>query len=135
MNTTTPGITVDDTGARHKGSNAVCAQIGNDDLAWFGTTGSKSRLNLLDLLRAGHTDYVVNEETSACSAALIFLTCQVLIGIPGPAQRPERVSSSGPDVAPTALGRSDWRQENCRPGLHALAGCGNRRFPGSPENR
>jgi hypothetical protein len=54
-------ITVDDTGARHRGANAVCTQIGNDDFAWFGTTGSKSRLNFLDLLRAGHTDYVIND--------------------------------------------------------------------------
>jgi hypothetical protein len=54
-------ITVDDTGARHKGASGFCTQIGNDHFAWFGTTGSKSRLNFLDLLRAGHTDYVVNE--------------------------------------------------------------------------
>jgi hypothetical protein len=54
-------ITVDDTGARHKGANGVCTQIGNDNFAWFATTGSKSRLNFLDLLRAGHTDYVVND--------------------------------------------------------------------------
>ena len=54
-------ITVDDTGARHKGVNGFCAQIGNDDFAWFGTTGSKSRLNFLDLLRAGYTDYVIND--------------------------------------------------------------------------
>jgi Transposase IS66 family len=54
-------ITVDDTGARHRAANAVCTQIGNDNFAWFGTTGSKSRLNFLDLLRAGHTDYVIND--------------------------------------------------------------------------
>jgi hypothetical protein len=54
-------VSVDDTGARHGGANAVCTQIGNDDFAWFGTTGSKSRLNFLSLLRAGHTDYVVNQ--------------------------------------------------------------------------
>ena len=54
-------ITVDDTGARHRGANAVCTQIGNDDFAWFGTTGSKSRLNFLGLLRARHTDYVIND--------------------------------------------------------------------------
>jgi hypothetical protein len=54
-------VTVDDTGARHRGANAVCTQIGNDSFAWFGTTGSKSRLNFLDLLRAGHTDYVIND--------------------------------------------------------------------------
>jgi hypothetical protein len=33
-------ISVDDTGARHRGANAVCTQIGNDSFAWFGTTGS-----------------------------------------------------------------------------------------------
>ncbi len=54
-------ITVDDTGARHKATNGFCTQIGNDNFAWFGTTNSKSRLNFLDLLRAGHTDYVIND--------------------------------------------------------------------------
>lgn len=54
-------ISVDDTGARHRGANAVCTQIGNDSFAWFGTTGSKSRQNFLSLLRAGHTDYVIND--------------------------------------------------------------------------
>ncbi|MGH8268775.1 MAG: IS66 family transposase, partial [Steroidobacteraceae bacterium] len=47
--------------ARHKGANGVCTQIGNDNFAWFGTTRSKSRLNFLDLLRAGHTDYTVDD--------------------------------------------------------------------------
>lgn len=55
-------VTVDDTGARHKARNGVCTQIGNDRFAWFATTGSKSRRNFLDLLRAGHGDYVINEE-------------------------------------------------------------------------
>ena len=55
-------ITVDDTGARHKGANGSCTQIGNEHFAWFGTTGSKNRLDFLDLLRAGHTDYVINAE-------------------------------------------------------------------------
>jgi hypothetical protein len=54
-------VTVDDTGARHAGKNGFCTQIGNDDFAWFGTRASKSRLNFLDLLRAGHTDYVVSQ--------------------------------------------------------------------------
>ena len=49
---------MDDTGARHAGKNGFCTQIGNDDFTWFGTRPSKSRLNFLDLLRAGHTDYV-----------------------------------------------------------------------------
>jgi hypothetical protein len=39
----------------------VCTQIGNDRFTWFATRPSKSRLNFLDLLRAGHTDYVLNE--------------------------------------------------------------------------
>jgi hypothetical protein len=67
-------VTVDDTGARHGGVNAVCTQIGNDNFAWFGTTGSKSRLNFLDLLRAGHTDYVIND------AALSYMRERALAG-------------------------------------------------------
>ena len=58
-------VTVDDTGARHKAQNGTCTHIGNDRFAWFGTTGSKSRLNFLDLLRAGHSDYVINPEALA----------------------------------------------------------------------
>ena len=58
-------VSVDDTGARHKASNGVCTQIGNDHFAWFGTTTSKSRLNFLHLLRAGHGDYVINAEALA----------------------------------------------------------------------
>jgi len=58
-------ITVDDTGARHKAANGFCTQIGNAHFAWFGTTGSKNRSNFLDLLRAGHADYVINAEALA----------------------------------------------------------------------
>jgi hypothetical protein len=43
-------------------TNGFCTQIGNDDFAWFGTTGSKSHLNFMGLLRAGHGDYVMNDE-------------------------------------------------------------------------
>ncbi len=67
-------VSVDDTGARHRGANAVCTQIGNDAFAWFGTTNSKSRLNFLDLLRAGHTDYVIND------AALDYMREHALAG-------------------------------------------------------
>ena len=56
-----PWISVDDTGARHAGKNGYCTQIGNDWFTWFGTRSSKSRLNFLDLLRAGHADYVLND--------------------------------------------------------------------------
>lgn len=58
---TSPYVSVDDTGARHKAKNGFCTQIGNDWFTWFGTRSSKSRLNFLDLLRAGHTDYVLND--------------------------------------------------------------------------
>jgi len=67
-------ISVDDTGARHAGRNGFCTQIGNDDFAWFGTRTSKSRLNFLDLLRGGHTDYVINE------AALDYMRGRALAG-------------------------------------------------------
>lgn len=59
-------ITVDDTGARHKAVNGFCTVIGNDDFAWFASTGSKSRQNFLRLLRAGDDDYVVNQAALAC---------------------------------------------------------------------
>ena len=67
-------ISVDDTGARHAGKNGFCTQIGNDDFTWFGTRPSKSRLNFLDLLRAGHTDYVINQ------AALEYMRGRALAG-------------------------------------------------------
>jgi hypothetical protein len=74
---TSPWISVDDTGARHKAANGFCTQIGNDRFTWFGTRPSKSRLNFLDLLRAGDTDFVLNEtafdymRTHALPATLI----------------------------------------------------------------
>ena len=72
---TSPFVSVDDTGARHAGKNGFCTQIGNDWFTWFGTRSSKSRLNFLELLRAGHTDYVLNDAAygymrkHACPAA------------------------------------------------------------------
>lgn len=54
-------ISVDDTGARHKGVNGICTQIGNDRFTFFATTFSKSRLNFLTLLRAGNEAYTLNE--------------------------------------------------------------------------
>jgi Transposase IS66 family len=58
---TAPWISVDDTGARHKAKNGFCTQIGNAWFTSFATRSSKSRLNFLDLLRAGHSDYVLND--------------------------------------------------------------------------
>ena len=67
-------ITADDTGARHKAENGFCTQIGNAQFTWFGTTGSKSRLNFLELLRAGHGDYIVNDQ------ALAYMRARALAG-------------------------------------------------------
>ncbi len=55
-------VTVDDSGARHKGKNGYVTHIGNDYFSWFSSTDSKSRINFLELLRAGETDYRLTEE-------------------------------------------------------------------------
>ena len=55
-------INVDDTGARHQGKNGYCTHIGNELFSWFESTGSKSRINFLKLLRAGHSDYYINTD-------------------------------------------------------------------------
>ena len=68
-------ITVDDTGARHADRNATCTRIGNDAFTWFATTVSKSRLNFLELLRAGAENYVIS------AAALEYMRARQL---PGP---------------------------------------------------
>jgi hypothetical protein len=57
----TPSVSECGTGARHAGKNGFCTQIGNEWFTWFRTRSSKSRLNFLDLLRAGYTDYVLND--------------------------------------------------------------------------
>jgi hypothetical protein len=65
-------ITVDDTGARHGARNGVTTQIGllvgcgdpttpqSDRFTIFATSFAKSRRNFLEILRAGHKDYVLN---------------------------------------------------------------------------
>jgi Transposase IS66 family len=67
-------VSADDTGARHGGQNGYCTQIGNDSFTWFATRPTKSRLNFLDLLRAGHGGYVVNP------AALDYMRGRALAG-------------------------------------------------------
>src|SRR4051794_36314114 len=78
-------ISVDDTNARHRHQNGVCTQLGNDHFAAFATTGSKSRLNFLEVLRAGFADYVINAE------ALAYMRQRSLAGpvIASLAQHPE----------------------------------------------
>ena len=113
-------ISVDDTGARHRGANAVCTQVGNDHFAWFGTTASKSRLNFLDLLRAGHTDYVINE------AALGYMRDHALAGpllqlLATHEQR--RFADEAAWMAPLEqLGMTSLRV-NARPGARGHRGC------------
>jgi hypothetical protein len=48
-------VTVDDTGARHRGQNGYVTHIGNAHFAWFQSTPSKNRINFLELLCAGDT--------------------------------------------------------------------------------
>ncbi len=58
-------VHVDDTGARHQGKNGYCTHIGNELFAYFASTGSKSRINFLELFRAGRDDYVLNDDALA----------------------------------------------------------------------
>jgi len=65
-------IQTDDTGARHKGKNGYCTDVGNELFAWFESTESKSRVNFLELLRVEQTDYVIN------AGALEYMAAQGL---------------------------------------------------------
>ena len=58
-------VHVDDTGARHRGNNGYCTHIGNERFAYFASTDSKSRINFLELLRAGGDDYLLNDQALA----------------------------------------------------------------------
>ena len=75
-------INVDDTGARHKGKNGYCTHIGNESFSWFESTGSKSRINFLKLLRAGHSDCAINMD-AVCYMQSNKLPQQVLNTIEG----------------------------------------------------
>lgn len=57
-------VTVDDTGTRHQGNNGYVTHIGNEHFACFKSTCSKSRINFLELLGAGH-GYQINEDALA----------------------------------------------------------------------
>src|SRR3954470_6337022 len=77
---TAPWISVDDTGARHRHQNGYCTQLGNDHFAAFTTT--KSRLNFLEVLRAGYRDYVINAEAYRRQRALAGPVIKALAGHP-----------------------------------------------------
>ncbi len=53
-------LQTDDTGARHNGKNGYCTFIGNERFSFFESTGSKSRINFLELLN-GCQDYYFND--------------------------------------------------------------------------
>jgi hypothetical protein len=55
-------ITVDDTSARHANQDGYTTQIGDARFSAFRTGRSKSRKAFLSTLRAGHSDYVINDE-------------------------------------------------------------------------
>jgi len=55
-------INVDDTGARHNGTNGYCTHIGNDLFAWFKSTETKSRINFLKLLQGQNNDFIINDD-------------------------------------------------------------------------
>jgi hypothetical protein len=63
--TSSPYVGVDDTGARHDGTNGYCTAIGNDLFAYFESTDSKSRINFLEVLRGASSAYTINEVTLA----------------------------------------------------------------------
>jgi len=56
-------IQVDDTGARHKGVNGYATFLGNKLFSFFASTGSKSRINFLELLRGEQNDYQLIDES------------------------------------------------------------------------
>ncbi len=58
-------VTVDDSGARHQGKNGYVTHMGNAYFGWFQSTYSKSRVNFLELLRAGREDYHLNASALA----------------------------------------------------------------------
>lgn len=58
-------IHTDDTGVRHQGRNGYCTVVGNEQFAYFQSSGQKSRQNYLKLMRRPFEDYVLNEYAQA----------------------------------------------------------------------
>lgn len=78
-------IHADDTGARHQGKNGYCTHIGNELFAWFSSTGSKSRINFLELLQTGDQKYSINANSLNYmkSHKLPIISCNLLEKHPG----------------------------------------------------
>lgn len=56
-------LRTDDTGARHKFKNGFSTCINSDLFTYFKTTGTKSRINFLQILRGNDTRYCINTAT------------------------------------------------------------------------
>jgi hypothetical protein len=54
-------VNVDDSGAPHQGQYGSCLCISNDFFTTYHSSETKERSKFLDVLRCGHTDYVLNE--------------------------------------------------------------------------
>lgn len=54
-------VNVDDSGAPHQGRYGSCLCISNEFFATFHSSDTKERSKFLDVLRCGHTDYLLNE--------------------------------------------------------------------------
>jgi len=72
-------VGTDDTGARHRGKNGYTTAIGNELFSWFETTTSKSRINFLELLRAGWEEYVLDDEARVYMQALSLPKAQLAL--------------------------------------------------------
>ena len=111
-----PWILVDDTGARQQAQSGFCTQTGDDRFAWLDMRSFKSRLNFLYLLRAGHTDYILN------AAAFGYMRGRGLAA-PSIARLTE--------VGETRLAdQSAWQAHPSGPAWHRLTSSG--RFGGYP---
>jgi len=100
-------VSVDDTAARHARKDGVTTQIGDDRFTVFRTGTSKSREAFLSLLRAGHTDYVVN------TAALEYMRGH---GLSGPV-----VAQLDAHPAKRFADTSAWSAHLARLGIDQLA--------------
>jgi transposase IS66 family protein len=54
-------IQVDDTGARHRGKNGFCTQIGNQNFTFFKSSNNKSKHNFLSILQGNNIGYRLNQ--------------------------------------------------------------------------
>lgn len=99
-------VQVDDTGARHGGCNGYCTHIGNALFTYFASTDSKSRINFLGLLRAGHDAYTVN------AAALAYMARQSLPkALLASLRRLQQPAPAGGASPPRAAGIDAWQAQ------------------------